>query len=234
MKPFATHPVICIRGHSFFAGPLCSDSTVIDLGANHGEFSSGIRAHFGCRCIAVEPNPELCRTVRLIAGVELFEYAISDRDGDSLTFHLSDQSEASSLFKIRGESNSRTVTIRSITLESLMEEAKVGRVDLLKVDIEGAEIALFRSTSDEVLRRVDQISIEFHDFCGYVTTDQVKEVRRRLHAAGFSGYRYDVDNKNWLFVRREAASQLKRVYAGHAMSLLRRTLHRVRGTLAQM
>jgi FkbM family methyltransferase len=201
---------------------------VIDLGANHGEFSQRVRARFGCRCIAVEANPQLAHTLSAIPGVEYYRYALSDRDGASLTFHLSGQSEASSLFPIRNERNDHTVTVPSTTLQSLMNEAGVEHVDLLKVDIEGAEVQMFAATSDETLRQIDQITVEFHDFCGYVTAAQITQLRRRLDAAGFSGYRYDLDNKNWLFVRRSVASSLRRLYAGHLLSCARRALHRLR------
>jgi hypothetical protein len=34
----------------------------------------------------------------------------------------------------------------------------------MKVDIEGAEIELFGTMSDDLLHRIDQITVEFHDF----------------------------------------------------------------------
>jgi hypothetical protein len=56
----------------------------------------------------------------------------------------------------------------------------------LKVDIEGAEKELFRSTSDEFLRSVEQITIEFHDFVsGSISRDEVLKICKRLERLGF-------------------------------------------------
>jgi hypothetical protein len=61
--------IMTLQGHSFIPGYLSSKSTVVDLGANLGEFSGAIRARFGCRCIAVEPNRALIDKIRCIEVV---------------------------------------------------------------------------------------------------------------------------------------------------------------------
>lgn len=48
-----------VRGHHFLAKPINRDSVVLDLGANHGEFSKSIESRFGCRPRMVEANPDL-------------------------------------------------------------------------------------------------------------------------------------------------------------------------------
>ncbi|WP_261361958.1 FkbM family methyltransferase [Frigoriglobus tundricola] len=48
-----------------------------------------------------------------------------------------------------------------VTLESLIGAAGFPHIDLLKVDVEGAEVELFR-TADRWIDRVNVICIEFH------------------------------------------------------------------------
>ena len=63
------------------------------------------------------------------------------------------------------------------TLAGLFGALDVEVVDLLKVDIEGAEIALIDAADDATLRRCCQMTIEFHDF---MDPDQAVNVKRQL------------------------------------------------------
>jgi len=54
--------------------------------------------------------------------------------------------------------------VRGITFAELVAENGIERVDLLKVDIEGAEKWLFNESADEWLPKVKTILVEFHEF----------------------------------------------------------------------
>lgn len=49
---------------------------------------------------------------------------------------------------------------RVTTLDCALDEAQVGEVALLKVDVEGAEVDVFRGLSDENLARIRQVAVE--------------------------------------------------------------------------
>jgi hypothetical protein len=55
----------------------------------------------------------------------------------------------------------------------------------LKLDIEGAEVRALDSLSDAQLQRIVQITVEFHDFCGQITSAEVDRVVSRLLVNGF-------------------------------------------------
>jgi hypothetical protein len=75
------------------------------------------------------------------------------------------------------------VSVKS--LQELIEELGWARVDLLKIDIEGAEIEMLASCPDDLLRRIAQISVEFHDFCGIIAPTEVRATLARLQKLGF-------------------------------------------------
>jgi FkbM family methyltransferase len=52
---------------------------------------------------------------------------------------------------------------RGVTVEGLMQEFAIERIDLLKLDIEGAEKEIFGSGTTCWLDRVEVIAIELHD-----------------------------------------------------------------------
>jgi FkbM family methyltransferase len=68
------------------------------------------------------------------------------------------------------------------TLGGVLEEARIGQVDLLKLDCEGAEHdVLDLAASDGTLSRVQRISCEYHHFFGRTVADLV----RTIEQAGF-------------------------------------------------
>ena len=72
-------------------------------------------------------------------------------------------------------------------MSSLLQKHDIPRIDALKMDIEGAEIAVFRGMSDELLRSIKQITVEFHDFIPEMNMEQdVLDVISRLESLGFA------------------------------------------------
>jgi len=55
------------------------------------------------------------------------------------------------------------------------------------MDIEGAEIAVFRGMSDELLKSIKQITVEFHDFIPEMNMEQdVLDIISRMKSLGFA------------------------------------------------
>ena len=93
----------------------------------------------------------MCVSIATHPGVEVHNVAISDSEGP-VTLHLSANRECNSVdlsiataFGYRG-----TVACEGLTLEGFLDRHGPGTIDLLKVDIEGAEGPMFSSTSDAV------------------------------------------------------------------------------------
>ena len=51
-----------------------------------------------------------------------------------------------------------------MTLDDLVQNAGLERIDLLKMDIEGAEYPVLLSTAPETLARVRCLVLEYHEF----------------------------------------------------------------------
>lgn len=137
---------------------------IIDAGANIGAFSlyALLRAP-QCHVVAVEPAPDTCcrmRAMLLRHGVgqrcTLHEAALGDMAGTTTI-----QMSAGSQFRQTG--GSEGVQVPVVTLASLIIPFK--RVDLLKIDTEGAEYKVLSSTTPEVLGRINRIALEYHP-CG--------------------------------------------------------------------
>jgi FkbM family methyltransferase len=182
---------------------------VIDLGANVGQFSEAITRKFNCRFYAIEAVPSVYSQLPETGLVKKFNYAISDLN-EQLKIYTSDNlecnsisQEAASIYGLQGE-----ISVDGITLETFLSNQRIELVDLLKIDIEGAQKAVFNSTRDATLCNVKQITIEFHDFLpGSISTEEVNKITNRLKRLGFIcipfSYLFpDMDTCDFLFINR--------------------------------
>jgi len=177
-----------VENHTLCTSFLGPASTVLDLGCNKGAFIRAMRQTYGCRSFAVEPNPRLFERLRLMSDIRAFNYAVAGSAGE-VDFCLADNDEASTI--VQGSSGviGDTVKVKTIGLAGLLEQMRVEYVDLLKVDIEGAEIEMFDAMPDSIAPAFGQITVEFHDFCG-VPVAAIDRVSKRLGKLGYAGIKF--------------------------------------------
>jgi FkbM family methyltransferase len=174
-----------IHWHTLAPGFLNSTSRVIDLGANYGLFARAITERTGCQCIALEPSPEPFHGIKPSRLIQSIQAAVAGKSG-TMGFRVD---PANPLAGALTEDKS-DVQVRVMTLPELIQELDWSAVDLLKVDIEGAEIEMLAACPDQLLsERIRQISIEFHDFCGITPAAAVRRCLGRLHSLGFASIR---------------------------------------------
>ncbi len=134
----------------FFAGLLRPGMTVVDIGANVGCYTA-LAAHSvgpSGAVIAFEPDPEnfsfLTATVTLnnFKNVTLAACAASDRVGEGTLF-LSEDNKGDHQIYDSGEQR-RARTIQLTTLDAFLRERGIARVDVIKIDVEGAEASVLR------------------------------------------------------------------------------------------
>jgi FkbM family methyltransferase len=124
----------------------------IDIGANVGYYSILMSALTGEKgqTIAVEPIPRIAGLLRKTAGLNypgfgVAEVALSNRTGKTI-LHVPDHSfgDASILQRSDRLTVSKSkVKVQMITLDLLMEQMSISRVNVIKMDVEGAEPQVF-------------------------------------------------------------------------------------------
>lgn len=146
---------------------LRDDDVLYDVGANVGMVA--LHAAKICRTVAFEPDPSFkCRLEVNTAlnpdrAFDLEPIAISDSDGNVVLYTDGDDGNSPSLVHQRGESDSVTVTARS--LDSLRAEGRLPSPTVIKLDIEGAEILALKGAR-QLLAAPDRpraLFIEIHD-----------------------------------------------------------------------
>jgi FkbM family methyltransferase len=166
----------CICYHGFevlstrlILGHLRPGAVFVDIGANIGYYAIPARKKVGPpgRVLAFEPNPvtvaKLKRNIDLsgAGGIELFEVALSDRAGEVVIFCPREGDHGLSSLRPQGWSHPTEYTVRAARLDDLLPP-DLGRIDLIKADVEGAEWLVFRGAGETIRRFKPPILLELN------------------------------------------------------------------------
>jgi FkbM family methyltransferase len=160
-----------IEENWFFAYRPGEGDTVVDIGAGDGLDSLAFSCVVGPggRVLAVEAHPRtfvlLEQTCRLngLSNVTPVQCAVMDRPG---TVTMVEEGSHRDFYSVIGGSNGstpRTAEVPAKTLDELCREQEIAEVDLLKMNIEGAERYAVKG-AEEVLARTSHVCIACHDF----------------------------------------------------------------------
>ena len=179
--------------------------TFADVGANWGYFTL-LAAHLvgpSGRVIAVEADPRAVQTIRAnvasnaLHHVRLFGVAATD-EARELSFDPYEPAlgSASGNYGLEqaGDAAARPgrVRVAGRPLDELFAESGVDRIDLMKMDIEGAEAAALRGAARFLAAgRIDRIVLELHPEALQRLGSSVGAVCGLLRDAGFDGWRID-------------------------------------------
>lgn len=126
--------------------------TLIDVGAHNGDFTNALAKYYGIeRGILIEPLPH--KAARLIdrfndKKYHVFDCVLSSKEGDFVSFEVNSAEATSSLLRIKRSmpelsdislGDGKLIQCKSRTLDSIVLETNFERIDLLKIDVQGAE-----------------------------------------------------------------------------------------------
>lgn len=139
---------------------------IIDCGANVGYTSVYLLNRFPkALVVAVEPDPDTFA----ILEANLAPYAGRYRAIRSAIWsHAAglvfsgNQPGAEWTHSVRPANDSEPSEITAIDIGTLLKESGAERISILKIDIEGAESAVFSSNYENWIKRVDNLVIELH------------------------------------------------------------------------
>ncbi|HZT76353.1 MAG TPA: FkbM family methyltransferase [Vicinamibacterales bacterium] len=179
--------------------------TVVDVGANWGYFTL-LAAHLtgpSGRIVCIEADPTAVDAIRAnvaanrLATVQIVGVAASDAPR-ALHFarYEPDRASASGNYGIAetatADAGADAIVVAGRPLDDVLDEASVGHVDVLKMDIEGGEAAALRGlTRSFAARRIDRIILELHPAALTALGSSVDAVCDLLRDAGFLGWAID-------------------------------------------
>jgi len=172
--------------------------TFIDLGALVGRHTVTaykiLRKRKVFRIVAVEPDPnnyrQLEKNIGGFKGIQLVNEAVFVSDGEEIDFHVekghSGLASSGSVFPTEthvkdGYLSGEIIRVKAVRLDTLIRRFGLERVDLVKMDIEGAELPVLTDPSLD-LSRVENMVVEVHYRWG---SRESEEIMRALAAHGF-------------------------------------------------
>lgn len=171
---------------------------VVDLGGNIGVFNRWAYSQGASKVISFEPDKRYFKLLKKNSDPNsiLFNAAMAEKIGTMNLFE-SNHLGGSNLF-VSNTNNIVHYPVRTYTLNYLFDTGLVSKIDFLKVDIEGAEILVFDGISDENLKKIKTISIEYHH--AHLNFDEELRERfiKRFNNLGFNTYLLFLGTNNQL------------------------------------
>jgi FkbM family methyltransferase len=149
-------------------------SVCIDIGANFGYFTLLMSELSGAkgRTVAVEPNPDICTFLRMTQSIHPFKFdiieaALSNKTGRA-TLNIPNiypgSAGITSFIQHLGVKHSRK-KVKTLTLDDLIESLGLLKIDVIKMDVEGAEPLIFEGMQQTIARNPElQIVMEYSPF----------------------------------------------------------------------
>lgn len=180
---------------------------VLDVGASIGVVAL-LAGKIGCRVLAIEAERMNFEQLRVNIAlnellIEPLQIAITDHSGMG-TLHVCPRHRRGHHTLAHSDAAIATETVECATIDELLERQAIERVDLLKIDIEGAEPEAFAGAagslaSGTVRRIIFEISREPLLRMGH----EIEDVIRPLRAAGYSIHTFEgeeiVGTPEWKF-----------------------------------
>ncbi len=156
---------------------------VIDCGAHVGTFVHHALANGASKVVAIDPDPTQVECLRrnfreeIAAGrVVVVPEGVWNEQGTMTLYVVSLHSGASSLLEKPGE---KEITVKVTTIDELVGRLELPRVDLIKLDIEGAEREALRGASETLEKYGPALLID-----SYHRPDDAEVLPRLIDAAG--------------------------------------------------
>jgi len=167
---------------------------LIDAGANIGMTSIHLANRFPAAAIdALEVDPEniklLKRNAAPYPNIRVIEKGLWHR---SAILKVLNPEASSWAFKVGEAEPNEAGALPALGVQDLLRESGFERIDLLKIDIEGAERDVFGNGNTEWIEQVQLLAIELHDRDRPGCTEAVRAVVDRLQPRFSSSGEYQI------------------------------------------
>ena len=193
-------------GFAIVRGSLNQDSVVLSCGIGEdASFDLAVIEKYGCRVQAYAPTPQSVDWVRSNIHDDRFvfhECAVGAMDGPLRLYLPRNPNHVSASIKAGQHTSAEFIDVPCKRLATILADLKVAKVDVLKMDIEGAEygvVADFFGTASRILPA--QIAIEFHHYQRAFGVSATRAALELLHQADYRIAWRSVSHREVLLVK---------------------------------
>ncbi|MGA1825531.1 MAG: FkbM family methyltransferase [bacterium] len=177
--------------------------TIVDIGANMGLFVMWIAPKVSRgKIIAIEPTESIyvlknnlnknsiknVKTIKAAIGIDGQDVELITYPGFNVINHQSIQKPTLftrilvNLLTTQWRCKKAIEKVPSVSLDRIIMENNLDKIDFLKLDAEGCEYEIFRNLSDNNFNKIDKIAMEFHE---YLSGNSHQELVSILEAKGY-------------------------------------------------
>lgn len=176
---------------------LDENSIVIDLGAYTGVWANLLNRRVKCKIYLLEPIKKftniLERKYKNNPNIKILNFGISTENKELYVPGEKINNDATDLLNVDNE-NKTGEKIELVTLEKIMEDNKLTKIDLIQINIEGFEYDILENWIDSgLINKIRTLQIQFHPFEGI--NDPIgrrKKIQDNLENLGYKlKYKYD-------------------------------------------
>jgi FkbM family methyltransferase len=197
------------NGWMIVADSLSRESVVVDVGLGEDvSFSESIISRYGCPVAGLDPTPRAIDYVTSLGNdrLRLYRLGLGAAAGRATLFLPANANHVSGALRHEAHLRGEGVDVEVVTVAQLFSLLGCRRIDLLKLDIEGAEFDVIESAEfRDHASGIDQLCVEFHHrWKGRGKQCTVRAVET-LRSCGFECAWYSRStNEEFTFVRRNA------------------------------
>jgi FkbM family methyltransferase len=179
----------------YLRGCVAEGGTIVDVGANIGFYTleSAVLVGETGRVIAIEAAPSHVRTLTQnlalneLQNVSVVETAVGNSRGQATLARSSEDNLG--MFSLGSGSHFDAHVVSLTTIDELLEEQGISRVDFIKMDIEGSEFNALQGAQMTLRKYRPAILIELNDAALRRCGSSSRDVVQLLHKMNYQGWK---------------------------------------------
>ncbi len=182
--------------HSYYEDKITDHPVMIDLGSCKGDFTRHFFEKYrNSKIVMIEPsktNFEYISSDPFFDKIEKHFLALAETSGKILEFN-EDPSSVQNGSLLFNYFKGITYKVSTISLNEIV--SRFDYVDLVKMDVEGAEWESIMGLDEESLSKISQLTVEFHDFIDPSLVHKTEAAVKKLLDFG---YKLEYSSTNWM------------------------------------
>lgn len=183
---------------------LSADSIVYSFGIGEDiSFDLELIKHFGCNIYAFDPTTkslDWLKTQSLPKKFNYYGYGIADFDGLAQFFPPDNPEHVSHTILYKESIQNKTIEVEVHKLTTIMDNFGHSFINLLKMDIEGAEYSVLEDLIKSDVK-VRQLLIEFHHRFPQVGLQKTKKIIKQLNNYGYELFAISDSKEEYSFIK---------------------------------
>lgn len=185
---------------------ISEDSIVYSFGIGEDiSFDLELIKNYKCRVFAFDPTPRSIQWLKkqdLPLELYYFDYGISDFDGKSQFFVPENPNHISHSIIHHSNTKNRSINVQIRRLETITTDLGHKHIDILKMDIEGAEYQVIKDILSSNFE-IHQILVEFHHRFINNGIVKTKEIIGLLNNNGYKLFNVSSSTEEYSFIKHD-------------------------------